>query len=50
MDVIDEQTEMEKKPTTLSLGFVEHLLAIPKDDGQFERIPFAASSVDEVNQ
>lgn len=50
MDVIDEQTEVGKKLATLSLGFVEHLLTIPKDDGQFERIPFTTSSVDEVKQ
>jgi prevent-host-death family protein len=42
----DEYAEFEKFKTDAMPGFVEHLLALPKDDGEFERMPFHSRDVD----
>ena len=42
----EEYERLEKMQVCALPGFVEHLLMLPKDDGDFERLPFQAREVD----
>ena len=42
----DEYRYLEQLQHQTLPGFVEHLLALPKDDGDFERQPFASREVE----
>jgi antitoxin Phd len=37
---------LEKNQAVAPPGFVDHLLMMPKDDGDFERLPFQVREVD----
>jgi antitoxin Phd len=42
----DEYYSLEKLKAISLPGFVDHLLALPKDDGEFERLPFTSREVE----
>ena len=42
----EEYERLEKMREIVAPGFVEHLLMLPKDDGEFERLPFPVREVD----
>ena len=42
----EEYERLEKMQVGALPGFVEHLLMLPKDNGDFERLPFQAREVD----
>jgi prevent-host-death family protein len=42
----DEYYRLEKLKTAAMPSFVEHLLALPKDDVEFERLPFNSREVE----
>jgi prevent-host-death family protein len=42
----DEYTRLEKLKSASMPRFVDHLLALPKDDVEFERLPFSAREVE----
>lgn len=42
----DEYYRLEKQQAAARPSLVEHLLAIPKDDGEFERLPFQSREVE----
>ncbi|SKA01813.1 prevent-host-death family protein [Trichlorobacter thiogenes] len=42
----DEYRRLEEQQATVRPSFVEHLLALPKDDGEFERLPFQSREVE----
>ncbi|MBI2353413.1 MAG: type II toxin-antitoxin system prevent-host-death family antitoxin [Deltaproteobacteria bacterium] len=41
----DEYERLEKIQTAAMPSFADHLLTLPKDDGEFERIPFRSRKV-----
>lgn len=43
---VDEYERLRKGKPEDTPTFVEHLLAIPQDDGEFERIPISPRPVD----
>jgi len=42
----DEYSRLEKFKTASMPRFVDHLLALPKDDVEFERLPFNSREVE----
>lgn len=42
----DEYRRLEEQQAAVRPSFVEHLLALPKDDGEFERLPFQSREVE----
>jgi len=42
----DEYVKYEKFKAATMPCFVDHLLALPKDDGEFERLPFHSREVE----
>ena len=42
----EEYQRLEQMQSNDTPGFVEHLLMLPKDDGEFERLPFLSREVD----
>lgn len=42
----DEYLRLEKLKTASLPSFVDHLLALPKDDLEFERVPFQSREVE----
>ena len=42
----DEYERLEKFKTASMPRFVDHLLALPKDDVEFERLPFTSREVE----
>jgi antitoxin Phd len=42
----DEYERLEKLKNLVMPRFVDHLLALPKDDGEFERLPFNSREVE----
>jgi prevent-host-death family protein len=42
----DEYLRLEKSKAAVMPRFVEHLLALPKDDVEFERLPFQSREVE----
>ena len=42
----DEYARFEKYKAAAMPGFVDHLLALPKDDLEFERLPFHSREVE----
>jgi prevent-host-death family protein len=42
----DEYERLEKLKNLALPRFVDHLLALPKDDGEFERLPFNSREVE----
>ena len=42
----DEYERLEKIKDIVMPRFVDHLLALPKDDGEFERLPFNSREVE----
>lgn len=42
----EEYERLEKIREIATPGFVEHLLMLPKDDGEFERLPFQVREID----
>jgi len=42
---VEEYERLAQINKTSALGFVEHLLMLPKDNGEFERLPFELREV-----
>ncbi len=42
----DEYLRLEKSKAAVMPRFVDHLLALPKDDVEFERLPFQSREVE----
>jgi len=42
----EEYDRLEKIHEAMAPGFVDHLCMIPKDDGEFERLPFQVREVE----
>jgi prevent-host-death family protein len=42
----EEYERLEKSQALATPSFVDHLLMLPKDDGEFERMPFQGREVD----
>jgi len=42
----DEYRRLEAGQMVTRPSFVDHLLALPKDDGEFERLPFQSREVE----
>lgn len=43
---VDEYRRLELIQNVARPSFIDHLLALPKDDGEFKRLPFQSREVD----